>query len=73
MKFFKKLFQKHVIINIPGPLISVVPENCYATSVKCGNCGENLSLFIKKGIYIKYVITSVRCTHCGCKVDREIK
>ena len=73
MKFFKKLFQKHVIINFPSPLVNGAPENTYNSEVTCTNCGTKLSLFIKKGLYLKYVATSIRCYTCGCKIDREIK
>ena len=71
MNFFKKLFQKHVTINFPSPIITNVPENTYMAEGTCTNCGAKLSLFIKKGLYLKYVASSVRCYNCGCKVDKK--
>jgi len=85
MNLFKKLFLKHCIVNPTGDIkeigennIAIVQKSVdekyyYRTRVTCNNCGELLDLFIKKGLYVKYEVSNIRCTNCGCKIDREIK
>jgi hypothetical protein len=72
--FFKRLFQKHVKFETPAARILVEPEeNYYRTTTKCTNCATEINLVIKKGIYAKYAIPTVRCPNCGCKSDRGEK
>jgi len=71
MNLLKKLLQKHVKIEETKYRLMVEPEeNYYRMTMKCTNCGTELPLVIKKGIYAKYAVSSIRCTNCGCKVDR---
>lgn len=73
MNFFRKLFLKHVIIEQPTPIKDIdiaLRQNYYQTDVTCNNCGQSLHLLIKKGLYVKYEISTIRCTNCGCKIDR---
>ena len=72
MNFFKKLFLKRCVIDSPT---IIKPKNFsekyyYKVTGECDNCLATLSLFIQKGLYVKYEISNIICPNCGCKVDR---
>jgi transcription elongation factor Elf1 len=74
MNFFRRLFLKHcIIVDSYFALPETLEKEYYKKSFTCTNCLTVLSLLVKKGIYIKYAISNVRCTNCGCKVDKEVK
>ena len=37
----------------------------YAERTWCHNCGDDIYIYIKKGILIKDVIPEVKCQNCG--------
>jgi len=76
MNFFKKLFLKHCIVANNNPQESVKLYDAkyyYRAIVTCKNCETELTLYIKKGLYVKYETAYIKCSYCGCKADKEIK
>ena len=70
MKILFKLFGKKWLFDDMTKNTDI--KNYYSKVVICNNCGLDLPLLIKKGIYVKYVITNVICYNCGCKIDKGV-
>jgi transcription elongation factor Elf1 len=74
MNFFKRLFLKRcIVIDSFLALPETLEKEYYKVQHTCTNCNTTLSLLVKRGIYTKYAISSIRCSNCGCKIDREVK
>jgi hypothetical protein len=75
MNFFQRLFMHHCIVDNPTV---TKPKNFdekyyYPIDGTCDNCNYPLHVFVKKGLYVKYEVSNIRCPNCGCKVDRGSK
>ena len=72
MKLFDKLFGKKWLFNSVGVTLpkNIDTNNYYDKTLVCDNCGKYLLLLIKKGIYARYIITSIICSNCGCKINK---
>jgi len=74
MNFFKKLLLKHcIVVDSYLALPETLEKEYYKIEFTCTNCSTKLLLLVKKGVYAKYAIPNIRCTSCGCKVDRGVK
>jgi hypothetical protein len=72
MNLLVKLFGKKWMFNSVGITLpkNIDTNNYYDKTVVCDNCGKYLLLLIKKGLYARYIITSIVCSYCGCKINK---
>lgn len=77
MKFLIKLFGRNFLVRekiegIGKELPRGVDINDYYTmNVICNNCNNRTNIYVKKGIHLNDIITSVRCNNCECRLEKE--
>jgi hypothetical protein len=46
-------------------------ENYYTIIHPCNNCNSTTVLYIKKGVHLNDIITSVKCSNCECRLEKS--
>jgi len=42
----------------------------YPLLVSCKNCNKPTQIYIKKGVRVNDIITSVKCNNCECRLEK---
>jgi len=70
MKLLIKLFGKNKFV-LGSPYEKKANlNNYYLMNVTCNNCKEGNNVYIKRGVYLNYVITGIRCRVCDCRLEK---
>ena len=68
-KFIKKIFRRSWFFEDVTKVQDT--EGYYKIAILCGNCKSGDAIFVKRGVYLKDVILSVKCKNCGCRLKGE--
>jgi len=45
----------------------------YKITHTCHNCGVTNILYVKKGVYINDIATTIKCINCACRLEKKEK
>ena len=66
--YLRRFFAKGIKIHTEN---EIYEDYYYLFSITCKNCNNNFTVLIKKGYYVKDIITAVKCKNCGCRLKGE--
>jgi RNase P subunit RPR2 len=73
MKLKVRLFGKNYFISGSKYQYKVNIEDYYSVLVICNNCKNITVVYIKKGVRLNDIITSVKCDNCECRLEKREK
>lgn len=71
MKLLVKLFGKNFFTEGSPYQKKVDYINYYPILVICKNCNKSTQIYIKKGVHVNDIITSVKCSNCEVRLEKE--
>jgi RNase P subunit RPR2 len=71
MKLKVKLFGKNVFQENSAYSKKVDYANYYKITHECKNCNAINVIYVKKGVHVNDIATSVKCINCGNRLEKR--